>query len=1161
MKTYTWEALNYLRICYVAYRLIPAALRTIFKRQWDLFYKATPFGEWQDTPQNGRDFCSQEPKRNLKKFKQYLVTIEKGNTAEWDYHCFNFAILNSQSVGSLLSPRVRKNVHQLCDVRNDVAHSRKITLTNEELQSYIGELLHAFTSLDLPTYDLKASMNQTCLPTLQTSRQETVLSNEVRNKETEIGKEEPFCMLALHPTHEIIRRSRDIDRIMKEMEKLEVESDRAVSTIYLSGNPGCGKSQLARQLGEEFYHERLDGFGMVFVGTLQAENLETLADSYIALAYRLGITEYTLSDLSRKENLIITIKSLMALTVPKVRRFPTWLLIVDNAVDLTLVNDLLPQNGSEKWGHGQVLITTQDSVRIPLNAPHTYHESLSEGMQPDEAIELLKQVSQLPDREQADKVAEVLDYQPLALAAAAYYVKLLSTSSSPIYSWAAYLEALSQGLREETEKPLATSNLAYLSTMTNAIKVAIQRAIESDEVIRQVFCFLSLCSGESLPVISAVNFVKACTVGKTEESITMRILNCSLICRLSREDGSSAYLQVPKIVYDVVRKVSFYDTESIEQCQYIATAIKIFYYLMKEEFECSSSQCCFISNLSKLASHCQVLLEHVISLGPVETILQCLNPFIASDEIFSWLCTTALACCRIDNPLCAKRFSTLASDLVSCHCETAEGQFLKAYVFSVNGKVLEQLCDFNKSLDYYQQALLIRRALYGDKHADVAESCHNLGTVYSNLGLYDQAKQFHEEALTIRKTIFGEQHVIVAAAYYNLAIVYNNLGRYSEAKESHLKALMIRKKILGEEHGDVASCYHSLGIVCSNLGQYSQAKEFHKMALLIRRKVLSDVHGDVAASFHSLGIVCSNLGQYSEGKEFHEKALFIRQRVFGNEHSDVAASYSSLGVVCCNLGQYNQALEFHEKALIIRRKIFGELHGLVAAGFHKMGIVYSNLGQYKQATASYEKALNIRRQIYGEVHADVAASYHNLGIVQSNLGQYNRAKEFHQKALFIRKSTYGEEHRDVIASLNSLGVVSNSLGEYNQSKEFHENALAISKKIFSEEHWDVATSYSNLGEVYQRTGEYNQAKELHEKALMIRKKIFGEEHRDVATSYHNLGAVYCSIGEYSQAKELYEKALVIGKKVFGEDHGTLTSIFDNLAAVDERITRERQCST
>ena len=139
----------------------------------------------------------------------------------------------------------------------------------------------------------------------------------------------------------------------------------------------------------------------------------------------------------KKENPRETIQHLKNLIAPKIRKFSKWLLIADNVVELNAIRSFLPQTASTEWGHGQVLITTQDSSTIRHNTSHTYYESLSKGMEVEDAVKLLKQVSQISDEaEQVGNVAKVLEYQPLALAAAAFYVQTVVMNGSPDYSWA-----------------------------------------------------------------------------------------------------------------------------------------------------------------------------------------------------------------------------------------------------------------------------------------------------------------------------------------------------------------------------------------------------------------------------------------------------------------------------------------------------------------------------------------------------------------------------------------------------------------------------------------------------------------------------------------------------------------------------------------------------
>ena len=448
---YSQEQLNYFRLCYIAFDLIPVELRHIFKTEWDFLYKATLTGEWKDTAQNGHDFYNKESKASRKKNARSLAIINNGDTAEWDCTCLFFAILYSDSIGNTLSPAVRKEVDDIRQVRNEIAHITEAKLTDADFQTSVDRLLNAFTSLGLAITEIQEIKNQTTFPTkevekikkqvcdLQTELDQTkstLQSTEAAlvSLTQEISVElQPFCILASCPPHDTIRRSHDIERITNEMQELYKSSSGAVSTVYLSGNPGCGKSQLAREIGQQFFSKQNND--LIFVATLNTESIDKLADSYLTLGRHLGITEYALKGLEsiKEEKPIEAIKQLHRLILPKTSKFTKWLIIADNVIDLRLVRDLLPQTGSKEWGHGQVLITTQDSGTIPQNAPHTYHESLSKGMRRDEAVELLETVSQISERVQAENVAELLDFQPLALAAAAYYVQTVVKSGSSNY--------------------------------------------------------------------------------------------------------------------------------------------------------------------------------------------------------------------------------------------------------------------------------------------------------------------------------------------------------------------------------------------------------------------------------------------------------------------------------------------------------------------------------------------------------------------------------------------------------------------------------------------------------------------------------------------------------------------------------------------------------
>ncbi|XP_078345307.1 uncharacterized protein LOC144630817 [Oculina patagonica] len=1015
---YSSEQLNYFRICYIAFNLVPEGLRKVFRQEWDFRYKTT-LGEWKDTPKNGLDFYNNESRKSRSKNARYLATIRNGNMAEWDCSCLFFAILFSDSISTILTAAIRKEVDDLRQVRNDIAHISEAELTDAEFKNYVGRVLLAFNSLNLPVNDIEEVKNQTSFPIQEVTKLKVQVDNlqdelrkaksdlqaaqdTIQSKEEQVecltqeinSKVESFCHLTFKPCHEIIRRSNDATRIMSKMQELQDGSNGAVSTIYLSGNPGCGKTQIARQIGQEIFTKwSSNRKGLLFFATFNAETLETLADSYISLAKRLEITEYTLTNLttSKENSPNEIIPHLQRLLLPKIKQFSEWLIIADNVIDLSLVRNYLPQTASEEWGHGQVLITTQDSSAIPTNAPHTYHESLSAGMQPEDAVELLKQVAQISSDDQVQTVAEVLEYQPLALAAAAFYVQTVVSYGSPNYSWTNYMETFVRDKHEATEEPLSKENPAYSETMTTAIKMAINRALETDEVLRQLLFFLTLCAFESLPIEAAVNFVKNGTSGQTEELIRAKILKSSLITCSYSGDGKPDYLRVHNVVHKALKDIAKLDVEITEKVGCISVAIQVFHYLI--ESSCNrlyeSGHICVM--LRRITTHCKALHEILTNTFVIkDVLLKELTPFITPDKVVSWLCSTASVCCDLSNPSNANLFS--ACDFVQYTSSTREGDIFKAMIFEVHGKALSLACQYKLSMSYHKKALEIRKTIYGEQHAKVARSYNNLGNVYRHLGQYNEAKEYHEKALVIKKKIYGEENTDVAASYNNLGVVYRKLGQYNEAKEYHEKGLVIYKKIYGEEHADVAASYNNLGVVYRKLGQYNGAKEYHEKGMVIRKKIYGEEDADVAASYNNLGNVYRHLGQYNEAKEYHEKGLVIRKKIYGLEHAAVATSYNDLGLVCRDLGQNNEAKEYHENGLVIKKKIYGEEHAAVARSYNNLGLIYKDLGQYNEAKEYLEKGLVIRKKIYGEEHPLVAANHRKLKTVDIHLKQRNHSR-------------------------------------------------------------------------------------------------------------------------------------------------------------------------
>ena len=96
---------------------------------------------------------------------------------------------------------------------------------------------------------------------------------------------------------------------MKKFSDLQTNNKNAyVVTICISGNPGCGKSQVASQVGRQFFQrecDKNDHDSCTLVMTFNAESELSLLDSYYKFTLKVGVTEYSLNSITGGDSVLL----------------------------------------------------------------------------------------------------------------------------------------------------------------------------------------------------------------------------------------------------------------------------------------------------------------------------------------------------------------------------------------------------------------------------------------------------------------------------------------------------------------------------------------------------------------------------------------------------------------------------------------------------------------------------------------------------------------------------------------------------------------------------------------------------------------------------------------------------------------------------------------
>ena len=449
--------------------------------------------------------------------------------------------------------------------------------------------------------------------------QRQVLSEQLLNDTS------PFCILPPKPSHDIASRDVEVADITKHLQELKRADASNLSILYISGNPGSGKSQLASLVAERFYEKAQENSRSVtFVMTLNAETLGTLLDSYIMCARQMKCLEDIIVQIHSSKCLKTEdkINSMISLISSKIDLYESWLLLADNVKSLSEMHVHLPQQGHGQWGKGYLLITTQDSTCIPLTSTSIRHISVSEGMQSQEACSLLALISGISDSEIGELVARELDYQPLALASAATYVKQLRQSKRfSEFGWNDFLRKVEKGQRDATETLLTETNPCYKKSMTTATTLAVKEVIKSDRIIDHALSFLCLLSSQPLNVDIVVNYIVSVDEGiKDEEMIIMKLQRCSLI--LLHEDEFGFLIRVHQIVRDIVHSLIKGYPES-HHVKTLKSAIAAFGQFIDDNLPMESSDSILQSYALALHLKCFILrFEKVLSKVALPQIVQ-----------------------------------------------------------------------------------------------------------------------------------------------------------------------------------------------------------------------------------------------------------------------------------------------------------------------------------------------------------------------------------------------------------------------------------------------------------------------------------------------------------------------------------------------------------
>lgn len=914
----------------------------------------------------------------------------------------------------------------------------------------------------------------------------------------------------------------------------------------IKGLGGIGKTQIAVEYA---YRSREQGL-YTHIFWVNAAS-ETIMESFVAL------TELLSAFPAKRERdqwkLVKAIKCWLEQCQQR------WLLIFDNADDIALLPNYLPQ-----WGNGNILLTTRvDALgSLDISAIEVKNMSLKEGI---EFLLHRVQHQQISNEEQCEvaNVVIALDSFPLALDQAGAYL------DETRCGFVEYLK-IYQDYRKELLARRGKQTTSYPDSVATTWLLAFHKVKQANPAAIE---FLQLCAflapdkiPEELIKKGASHWPallqQAVASLFTFNQIIEDLLNFSLVKRLIEDQTFIIHRLVQIIIKDALDAKSAYLWVKQITCAIIAafpepdfTQWKVYERYLPHILHCSyliqQEKIMTIESI-RLINHAGIYLyEHAryeeaeLLYGQALAIQdQCLDSdYSDKASLLTNLASTYENHGRYTEakPLFVQALAIYEQHVGPEHSDIAKALYNLAHLYESQG------C-YDKAEPLYLRALAICEQQSGGEDLQTAQCLDGLAEISKKRGKYTLVESLYQRALAIREQQLGLEHPHTAIICHNLANFYEELGRYNEAEPLYHRALTICEQQLGKEHRSTTACLIGLANLLCHQRRFIEAGPLYERALVINEQHLGSDHPSTLTNLNNLAVLYENQGQYEKAELLYQRVLASRKQYLGHEHPDTTHSLNNLACLHCTQGRYAESELLFMQALTIQKQQLGSKHPLVALTLKNMASLYFNQKRYVEAESLYQTSLHLQEQALGVKHPEVLTLLFNFVALYIKQDQYAKAEPFYERALQILKQECSPTYLNLVPVLKSLASLYAERKKYREAEQLYQQTLQICQQVLGLEHPEVASPLNSLGTLYREQRLYKEAEPLYEQSLYILERSQSPEHPLVAAALNNLANLYREQGKQSKAELLYERAICLWEQVLGAEHPLVAYLLSNLAS-------------
>ncbi|HXT51848.1 MAG TPA: serine/threonine-protein kinase [Thermoanaerobaculia bacterium] len=443
------------------------------------------------------------------------------------------------------------------------------------------------------------------------------------------------------------------------------------------------------------------------------------------------------------------------------------------------------------------------------------------------------------------------------------------------------------------------------------------------------------------------------------------------------------------------------------------------------------------------------------------------------------------------------------------------------------------------------------------RHDSLAEATllDAIGTVYSNLGLYDRAAPLLQRALALRRSSYPPGSLEIAEVERHLGELELRRGDYRPARARLESALAAYRRHPGREAAISALLVDLAQLETEQEGDVRRAERLAREALAMQQRALDAADPQMAATLDVLGSLAYGRGAYSGAERHFRDGLALRRRALGEEHPATIQSMDNLANALYARGRTAESVELFQRVVAARRRVLGDRHPEVAVGLNNLGSTFSAEGRFAEAEPLLREATEIAAAALAPNHLAHGTYLGNLAQAVQGLGRLQEAEALLRRALAATEKALGGEHQDTAMALHNLAANLGKQGRFAAAEPLYRRALDVYARTLPPDHDFPSFTQAELARLAIRRGDGAEAERLLRQALAVRRRVLDAGHWRVAVVELALGQALALQGRADEGVAISEAAWQRMASALGRDNPRAREAAEDVGRTWERLGR------